>query len=194
MVENDASLFPQDINELGEPRATQNRIIRENQKTTTHREAQSEVRPIWFYFTEKPRSTNAKHQDGYRKRIWCSAVETASDHEWPFKRDEKVFTRIYYLHRARRDTDVDNLSKPILDAISRKTNPAASPSILEDDNNVVWRLAVKINLTEDQYELPGDPVKVAELIEDETLQDIVVVEVGYVTSSIKITVGGGIES
>jgi Holliday junction resolvase RusA-like endonuclease len=121
-------------------------------------------------------------------------VETASDHEWPFKRDEKVFTRIYYLHRARRDTDVDNLSKPILDAISRKTNPAASPSILEDDNNVVWRLAVKINLTEDQYELPGDPVKVAELIEDETLQDIVVVEVGYVTSSIKITVGGGIES
>ena len=85
------------------------------------------------------------------------------------------------------------MSKPILDAISGTTNPGASPPVLEDDQSIVWRLAAKINLLEDDFELPGDPVKIAELVEDDAVRDIVIVEVDYIESPIHIVLKGGLD-
>ena len=148
---------------------------------------------IWFYFVERPRSHNAKYVQKYQQRVWRSAVETASLEGLPYRREAKLFSRIYYLHRGVRDIDADNMSKPILDAISGTTNPGASPPMLEDDQSIVWRLAAKINLLEDDFELPGDPVKIAELVEDDAVRDIVIVEVDYIESPIHIVLKGGLD-
>ena len=147
---------------------------------------------MWFYFTERPRSHNAKYVQKYQQRVWQSVGENLSLEDLPYRRGSKLYSRIYYLHRGVRDIDADNMSKPILDAISGTTNPSASPPVVEDDQSIVWRLAAKINVLEDDFELPGDPVKLAELVEDDTVRDIVIVEVDYIDAPIHIILKGGL--
>lgn len=87
----------------------------------------------------------------YQERLSKLAKSEAAKQDIFWKKGDKVnlYARVYYFHKGPRQIDADNLSKPVLDALSK--------IVYEDDNLVIDRQAVKINLREkDGYSLSDD--------------------------------------
>ncbi|MEW6273904.1 MAG: RusA family crossover junction endodeoxyribonuclease [Bacillota bacterium] len=95
---------------------------------------------INLIFPMKPKSLNAGRRQlkKYRERI----IEYVSNHSFSrFDKSQKIACTIYYFHRKKTEIDADNMGKPLLDALKGV--------FFEDDSQVIWRLAVRINALED---------------------------------------------
>ncbi len=70
---------------------------------------------IVFLSTAKPRSVNAEMSEQYKGQL-ASAFAASYPQFSPLLND--LYAAVYYFHRAATELDADNLSKPILDALS----------------------------------------------------------------------------
>ena len=96
---------------------------------------------ICFVTNQQPLSTNAKLKDTYQKRLI---------HEFePYKKlfcdlpvYGDIYSKIVYIHTKSSGVDIDNISKPLVDAFKGIMYP--------DDNIINHRICSKINI--DDYE------------------------------------------
>jgi len=120
--------------------------------------------------------SNNKRRALYQERLRNKAQELMknSSKSWIDDANKQLYSRTYYFHRRRSDTDADNLSKPVLDALIG--------AVFRDDKQVIWRVAAKIDLNEHfsiSRNLPAEWFRQLLLsIDDENIEDIVFIEVG----------------
>lgn len=73
--------------------------------------------PIEFVVFGVPASSQTHNKA--RKQLWMNAVRTAATAAWPLPLvDHKVKVTITHYHRGGNHPDVDNMTKPIFDAIT----------------------------------------------------------------------------
>lgn len=137
---------------------------------------------ISLIFPLKPKSLNAgrKQLRKYRERI----IENIGNHPYSlFDKSQKIACTIYYFHRKKTEIDADNMGKPLLDALEG--------IFFEDDSQVIWRLAVRVNALEDfTIENKGmDLDKLDELLDFISTRDhVIYVELKKI-ESLLLTVG-----
>lgn len=127
---------------------------------------------------EKARSVQSdkKRKARYQERLRTKAEEIMkySSKAWIDDSTKQLYSRTYYFHRRKSDTDADNLSKPALDALIG--------AVFKDDKQVVWRVAAKIDLNDNftiSKDLPSEEFqKLLFSINDENIEDIIFIEVG----------------
>lgn len=101
-----------------------------------------------FLVKREPRSVNAKSCKKYQAHIrndfdTGKCGKTCSGKE--------LYARIYYFHSVRTGIDVDNLSKPILDALQGKA--------YANDSQVTLRTSARINLSSTNIEVTEFDIK-----------------------------------
>ena len=104
--------------------------------------------PFEFVIDGPPVSQQARRRA--RLREWISKVANEANSHWPedaFPVVDSVMVKITYFYK---DTpvDVDNISKPILDALKGV--------IFADDSQVTDLLCRKRNLRDTRFEIPSD--------------------------------------
>jgi len=116
-----------------------------------------------------------KRRSRYQERLRHKAEQLMSSfsREWIEDSTRKLYSRTYYFHRRKSDTDADNLSKPALDALTG--------TVFKDDKQVIWRVAAKINLN-DQFvikDMPNEQFReLLSSINNEQIENILFIEVG----------------
>jgi hypothetical protein len=129
--------------------------------------------PVIIIVPRKALSQNARGNPKYRAALAAAAQSVSSV---PLA-GGRLYSKVYYFHRGKRGIDADNLSKPVLDALSG--------IVYQDDSQVMLRIVAKIALDVDAYELiqsgiaPARYRRLIELIAEEP--DILYVEVGELT-------------
>ncbi len=91
----------------------------------------------------------------------------------------RLYSKVWYFHRGRSELDADNISKPILDALNEVA--------YTDDGQVVHRLAAKVAIEFDTYEVVPPAVEIAEhrrLLELlATQRHVLYIEIGQVEAA-----------
>lgn len=143
---------------------------------------------ICFVSKYKPLSINACKVEQYKKRL-IEEFEEFRDIYPKLPLDEPIYSKIVYIHKRKTDIDVDNLSKPFVDAFKG--------IIYTDDNIINHRVSSKISLKDSgscQICLDILPDKVAERL-DEYLSNeednIVYYEIGEFSNDL-VSIGGEI--
>lgn len=123
----------------------------------------------------QPRSIQAKNVQKYKTRLVDEFQKQGySVSGVPFA--EILYSKVIYIHVGKTNLDVDNLSKPLVDAFSGL--------IYDDDSTINHRVCSKISFNEiESYELnlAALPSKIAERFEellDEKSNHIIYYEVG----------------
>ena len=115
---------------------------------------------ICFVSKYKPLSIQARKKEKYKKRLQ-EEFEEFKDiyHELPLS--GSLYSKIIYIHKRKTDTDVDNISKPFVDAFKG--------IIYLDDDIINHRICTKIKLEDMTYceiKLNNLPEKVAEKLDE----------------------------
>lgn len=130
-------------------------------------------------------NTNTKYL--YQDRLTELAKSEVIKQSIFWKKSDRInlYARVYYFHKGPRQIDADNLSKPVLDALSEV--------VYEDDSLVLDRQAVKVNLREaDGYSLSDDlpTVWYEKLISSiDRYNDFLLIEIGEL-QKISVVFGG----
>lgn len=126
-----------------------------------------------FFLAGRPASGRSEGKRRYQARVERQASAAVHSQNWRAAGNDQLCVRIVYVRRQGPMVDVDNLSKPILDALK---------GIVYDDDHQVVCLVVGICRSGTQLELTNlsDPeiAQLQDLLESE--DDFVCVEVGIV--------------
>jgi len=115
---------------------------------------------ICFVTGQKPLSMQAELLKNYKKRL----VEEFNNYKHLYQEiptSENIYSKIIYIHADSSNLDVDNMSKPFIDAFKGIMYP--------DDNIINHRTCSKINMDDyNSYELQVDllPTAVAEKLDE----------------------------
>jgi len=99
--------------------------------------------PVIIVTPKKPLSYNSQRKLRYQAFL---ANEAGASITTPMT--GQLYSKAYYFYRGKSDIDADNLSKPILDAFKGV--------VFRDDAQVVLRVAAKISVETDTFELIQD--------------------------------------
>lgn len=129
----------------------------------------------------RPLSYNARHKIPYHARLREEALK-----QGVVSQSGSLYANIYYLHRGNRDTDADNICKPILDALCGLA--------YIDDRQVARRCATKVDLnsgtTISLDAVPPDILRpLLDAIADKEAADILIVEIGTLGVNVSIKFG-----
>jgi Holliday junction resolvase RusA-like endonuclease len=135
------------------------------------------MQTVYLISLQKPKSYNSSNKRGYMERLKKDALVQLDGQESLVHSKKKLYSRIYYFHRRKSDIDADNLSKPILDSFK--------DIVIRDDSQIVWRSAVKIDLS-DSFTISNEEIPerwysgLIEAIGDETKENILFIEIGEI--------------
>lgn len=127
-------------------------------------------------FTERPRSLQAKHKQGYQARLQGQARTFMSINQLF---DGEIYARITWFHGEKTQSDVDNIVKPILDALNGV--------VYADDRQVVKCLSERVDTTKD-FALSASPdfadvyQELITLLGNEQIKHILYIEIGQLSS------------
>jgi len=94
---------------------------------------------VCFVSQLKPLSIQSHNHEKYKKKL----LEEFNEYKYLYKNlplDESLYSKIIYIHSERADIDVDNMSKPFVDAFRGAIYP--------DDGIINHRICSKISLDE----------------------------------------------
>jgi Holliday junction resolvase RusA-like endonuclease len=132
--------------------------------------------PIFFVSNQRPRSINADSVEKFKKRL-ANEFEAFKDLYDGLPLSGSLYSKIIYIYRGRKtDIDVDNMSKPVVDAFKSV--------IYSDDDIINHRVCSKIErnaLDIDEIEFTQFPSPIAEKLDSSfsnDTEDILFFEVG----------------
>ena len=132
---------------------------------------------VYMISLQKPKSYNSSNKRGYMQGLRECASDQLDGQESLVHSNKNLYSRIYYFHRRKSDIDADNLSKPILDSLK--------DIIIRDDSQIIWRSAVKIDLS-DSVSISNEEIpekwytNLIEVIGDEDIENILFIEIGEI--------------
>ncbi|MFD1676822.1 RusA family crossover junction endodeoxyribonuclease [Alicyclobacillus fodiniaquatilis] len=95
---------------------------------------------ISFCTLRKAKSYNAGKKKLLRNYEQAIAADFQSTGQVGFGKSGNLYSRVYYFHREHQVADADNISKPILDALTGHA--------YADDKQVIFRSAASLNMEE----------------------------------------------
>ncbi|MBV9786926.1 MAG: RusA family crossover junction endodeoxyribonuclease [Chloroflexi bacterium] len=132
--------------------------------------------PFTMLFAERPRSLQAKHKQGYQARLQGQARTSMPANQLL---DGEVYARITWFHSEKTQSDIDNIVKPILDALNGV--------VYADDRQIVKCLSERVDTTRDfALSAPPGPADVYQeligLLSNEQIKHILYIEIGQLSS------------
>ena len=115
---------------------------------------------ICFVSGQKPLSIQATGRDNYKQRL-KQEFENYKNLFPDLPINDNIYSKIIYIHSKSSDIDVDNMSKPFIDAFKGIIYP--------DDNIINHRVCSKIKFNElDLYQLQSEllPFKINERLDE----------------------------
>ncbi len=91
---------------------------------------------IYFVSALKPLSIQAERRQGYVKRLQSEFAEIASLYRRSLPLRDALYSKLIYIHFSRTTIDVDNMSKPFIDAFNNV--------IYSDDAVINHRICSKV--------------------------------------------------